>query len=116
MYKFVGAGIFFIVAYNVISAIFCGLGDSKSPLIFVAIACIVNIIGDYIFVAIFNWNVVGAALATVITQAVSAITQVLQEKLLKKGNKSLDYLKSSIYYLDIFDSVNFIFFFIVSTS
>ena len=68
-----GAGIFFIVAYNVISAIFRGLGDSKSPLIFVGIACIVNIVGDYIFVAIFNWNVVGAALATVIAQAVSVI-------------------------------------------
>jgi MATE efflux family protein len=72
-----GAGIFFIVAYNVISAIFRGLGDSKSPLIFVGIACIVNIIGDYIFVAIFNWNVVGAALATVIAQAVSVIISII---------------------------------------
>ena len=41
-----GAGIFFIVAYNLLSAIFRGLGDSKSPLLFVLVACIVNIIGD----------------------------------------------------------------------
>ena len=44
------------------------------------------------------------------------ITRVLQEKLLKKGNKSPDYLKSRICYLDIFDSVNFIFFFNSSIS
>ena len=72
-----GAGIFFIVAYNLISAIFRGLGDSKSPLIFVAIACVVNIIGDYIFVAILNWNVLGAALATVIAQAVSVVMSIV---------------------------------------
>ena len=44
------------------------------------------------------------------------ITRVLQKNLLKKGNKSLDYLKSRVCYLDVFDSVNFIFFFNVSTS
>lgn len=43
-----GAGIFFIVAYNLLAAIFRGLGDSKSPLIFVAVACVVNVIGDLI--------------------------------------------------------------------
>ena len=41
-----GGGIFFIVAYNLLSAIFRGLGDSKSPLLFVLVACIVNVIGD----------------------------------------------------------------------
>lgn len=41
-----GCGIFFIVAYNLLSAIFRGLGDSKSPLLFVLVACIVNIAGD----------------------------------------------------------------------
>lgn len=46
-----GAGIFFIVAYNLLSAIFRGLGDSKSPLLFVLVACIVNIIGDLVLVA-----------------------------------------------------------------
>ncbi len=68
-----GAGIFFIIAYNVISCIFRGLGDSKSPLIFVAIACAVNIVGDLIFVAGFHLNTAGAAIATVTAQAVSVI-------------------------------------------
>ena len=91
-----GAGIFFIVAYNVISAIFRGLGDSKSPLIFVAIACVVNIVGDFIFVAIFNWNVVGAALATVIAQAVSVVISLI---IMKK--KSLPFtIKKKNFYLN----------------
>ena len=85
-----GAGIFFIVAYNVISAIFRGLGDSKSPLIFVTIACIVNIIGDFIFVAIFNWNVAGAALATVMAQAVSVVISLI---IMKKKNLSFTIIK-----------------------
>ena len=46
-----GSGIFFIVAYNLMAAIFRGLGDSKSPLLFVLVACIVNIVGDLILVA-----------------------------------------------------------------
>ena len=43
-----GGGIFFIVAYNVLSAIFRGLGDSRSPLIFVMVACVVNVVGDLV--------------------------------------------------------------------
>lgn len=69
--KICGAGIIFIIAYNVFSAIFRGLGDSKSPLVFVAIACLVNNIGDLIFVAILHMDAVGAAIATVLAQAVS---------------------------------------------
>ena len=46
-----GAGIFFIIAYNLISAIFRGLGDSHTPLLFVLIACIINVIGDLVLVA-----------------------------------------------------------------
>lgn len=72
-----GGGIFFIIAYNVISSIFRGIGNSKLPLIFVAIACIVNIAGDLIFVAGFNMNVAGAALATVMAQAVSVILSLV---------------------------------------
>ena len=89
-----GAGIFFIVAYNVISAIFRGLGDSKSPLIFVAIACVVNIVGDFIFVAIFNWNVVGAALATVIAQAVSVVISLI---IMKKKSLPFTIQKKDFY-------------------
>ena len=63
-----GSGIFFIVAYNLMAAIFRGLGDSKSPLLFVLVACIVNIVGDLILVAGFGLNVAGAAIATVFGQ------------------------------------------------
>ena len=68
-----GGGIFFIVAYNVLAAIFRGLGDSKSPLIFVAIACVVNIAGDLTLVAGFHMDAAGAAIATVFAQAVSVV-------------------------------------------
>ncbi len=68
-----GGGIFFIVAYNVLAAIFRGIGDSKSPLIFVAVACVVNIVGDLLFVAVFNMDAAGAAIATVMAQAVSVV-------------------------------------------
>ena len=71
--KICGGGIFFIVAYNLLSAIFRGLGDSKSPLIFVAVACVVNIAGDLILVAGFNMDAAGAAIATVVAQAVSVV-------------------------------------------
>lgn len=72
-----GGGIIFIVAYNVISSIFRGLGNSKLPLIFVAIACVTNIIGDLIFVAVFHMNVAGAALATVLAQVVSVVLSLV---------------------------------------
>ena len=68
-----GGGIIFIVAYNVISSIFRGMGNSRLPLVFVAIACVVNIVGDLFFVAVLHMNVVGAALATVMAQAVSVV-------------------------------------------
>ena len=68
-----GAGIFFIVAYNVLAAIFRGLGDSRSPLIFVAIACVVNVIGDLVLVAGFHLDAAGAAIATVTAQAISVV-------------------------------------------
>ena len=58
-----GCGIFFIVAYNLMAAIFRGLGDSKSPLLFVLVACIVNIVGDLFLVAGLHLDAAGAALA-----------------------------------------------------
>lgn len=77
-----GSGIFFIVAYNLISAIFRGLGDSKSPLLFVLVACIVNVIGDLFFVAVLHKDAAGAAVATVMAQALSVVFAVIL--LLKK--------------------------------
>lgn len=68
-----GVGCVFIVFYNLISSIFRGMGDSKMPLLFVAIACVVNIVGDLLFVAVLGMNVAGAALATVSAQAVSVV-------------------------------------------
>lgn len=64
-------GIPFITAYNVISAIFRGFGDSKSPMYFILIACIANIILDYIFIGIIGFNASGAALGTIISQGIS---------------------------------------------
>jgi len=72
-----GGGIFFIVAYNLLSAIFRGLGDSKSPLLFVLVACIVNVIGDMALVAGFHMDAAGAAIATVTAQALSVVFAVL---------------------------------------
>lgn len=72
-----GGGIFFIVAYNLLSAIFRGLGDSKSPLLFVLVACVVNIFGDLLLVAGFHMDAAGAALATVLAQAVSVVCAVV---------------------------------------
>ncbi len=75
--KICGGGIFFIVAYNLLAAIFRGLGDSKSPLIFVAVACVVNIAGDLVLVAGFHLDAAGAAIATVLAQAVSVVLALL---------------------------------------
>ena len=72
-----GAGIFFIVAYNLLSAIFRGLGDSKSPLLFVLIACIINIFGDLALVAGLHMDAAGAAIATVAAQACSVVFAVI---------------------------------------
>lgn len=67
------AGTVFIVAYNVLGSIFRGIGDSKMPLITVAIACVLNIGGDLLFVSVFHMGAAGAAMATVLAQAVSVV-------------------------------------------
>ena len=72
-----GSGIFFIVAYNLLAAVFRGLGDSKSPLLFVLVACVVNISGDLVLVAGFHLDAAGAAIATVAAQAVSVVCAVV---------------------------------------
>lgn len=67
------AGMIFIVAYNLIGSIFRGIGDSKIPLLTVAIACVLNILGDLLLVAVFGLGAIGAALATVFAQAISVV-------------------------------------------
>ncbi|MDO4297945.1 MAG: MATE family efflux transporter [Lachnospiraceae bacterium] len=90
--KICSAGTIFIVAYNVLGSIFRGIGDSKMPLITVAIACTLNIGGDLLFVAVFHMGVAGAALATVLAQAVSVLISVF---IIRK--KSLPFVFSRSY-------------------
>ncbi len=66
-----GIGTSFIVGYNVVSSILRGIGDSKRPMYFIAISCLLNIVGDLILVGRFRLGAEGAAIATVAAQAVS---------------------------------------------
>ncbi len=68
-----GLGSVFIIAYNLIGSIFRGIGDSRTPLMTVLIACVCNIAGDLLLVAVFRMGTAGAALATVFAQAVSVV-------------------------------------------
>lgn len=85
-------GIPFITAYNIISSIFRGLGDSKSPMYFIAVACVANILLDYLFIGVFHLGAMGAALGTTLAQMVSvivALTIIVKRKtgiLLQKGD------------------------------
>ena len=71
------AGLFFIYGYNIISAILRGMGDSRRPFLFIAIAALLNIVLDIVFVAGCGMEVFGAALATVISQAGSFIISLV---------------------------------------
>lgn len=73
-------GLPFICFYNVFSSIFRGLGDSKSPMFFIAIACVINVGLDILFVGPMHMGVAGAALATVIAQGISAVVAVVMLK------------------------------------
>lgn len=70
-------GIPFITAYNVISAIFRGKGDSKTPMYFVAVACVSNIALDYLFIGALHMGTAGAALGTTLSQAISVIISLI---------------------------------------
>ena len=70
-------GIPFITAYNIISSIFRGMGDSKSPMYFIAVACIANIVLDYIFIGMLQFGPVGAALGTTVSQAISVVVSLI---------------------------------------
>lgn len=66
-------GIPFITAYNIISSVFRGMGDSKSPMYFIAVACVVNIVLDYLLIGGLRLGPVGAALGTTLSQTISVI-------------------------------------------
>ena len=70
-------GIPFITAYNIISSIFRGMGDSKSPMYFIAVACAANIGLDYLFMGVFRLGPAGAALGTTVSQAISVVVSLL---------------------------------------
>ena len=70
-------GIPFITAYNIISSVFRGMGDSKSPMYFVAVACAANIALDYLFIGALGLGPAGAALGTTLAQTVSVVTALV---------------------------------------
>lgn len=70
-------GMLVIVAYNLIGCIFRGLGDSRTPLITVAIACVFNVAGDLLLCAVFGMGTAGTAIATVFAQIVSVIVSFI---------------------------------------
>ena len=71
------AGLPFIIAYNVISAIFRGMGDSKSPMYFIAAACVANIGLDILFIGPLALGPAGAALGTTLSQAFSVVLSLI---------------------------------------
>ncbi len=70
-------GIPFITGYNIISSIFRGLGDSKSPMYFIAVACAANIVLDYLFMGVLHLGPAGAALGTTLSQAISVVVSLI---------------------------------------
>ena len=72
-----GLGSLFIIAYNLIGSIFRGIGDSRTPLMTVLIACVCNIAGDLLLVAVFHMGTAGAAIATVAAQLISVVISIL---------------------------------------
>lgn len=76
-------GIPFIIGYNAVSGIFRGLGDSKTPVYFIALACVINIVVDIVLVAGFHMGAAGAALATTLSQGISFIVSLFYMK--RKG-------------------------------
>ena len=88
-----GGGFLVITAYNLLGSIFRGLGDSKTPLIAVGIACVFNIIGDLVFVSVFHMGASGAALATVIAQLISVVISFL---MIRHAKLPFEFNKSNI--------------------
>lgn len=70
-------GIPFIVAYNIIASIYRGMGDSKSPMYFIAIACVVNVLLDYLLIGYLDMGAAGAAWATTLSQTVSVVVALI---------------------------------------
>lgn len=82
------AGIVVIIAYNIISSVLRGVGNANLPFLFVAIACVVNIVGDLFFVAVLGMDAAGAAIATVLAQFVSVVISLA---VLRKQNLPISF-------------------------
>lgn len=97
--KIMFAGIGITMLYNILSAILRALGDSKSPLVFLAIASVVNVILDLVFVIVCKMGVAGVAYATLIAQAVSAVSCLIYMKkkypILKMTKEDLNFSANS---------------------
>ena len=92
-------GSVFIIAYNIIGGVFRGLGDSKTPLITVGIACVTNIIGDLIFVGGFKMAATGAAIATILAQGTSVVLSLI---IIRKNGLPFEFsLKSIKFHKDL---------------
>ncbi|MEG2988814.1 MAG: MATE family efflux transporter [Oscillospiraceae bacterium] len=87
-----GCGLIFIAGYNTVSGMLRGLGDSRSPMIFIAIACCINVVGDFILVGGFGMGALGAAIATVAAQGISFLLSVL---VLRRSSFPFDFQPSS---------------------
>ena len=70
------AGLVLTAGYNTVSSILRGMGDSKRPLLFIAIASVINLVLDYVFTGLWGWGVAGAAWATIIGQAASFLFSI----------------------------------------
>lgn len=99
-------GIPFITAYNIIASIFRGMGDSKSPMYFIAIACAANIALDYVFMGVLHMGAAGAALGTTLAQTLSVIISLLMTKKQKLGIKlcKQDFIPSHPDYIYLWDN------------
>lgn len=89
-------GIPFITGYNIISSVFRGMGDSKSPMCFIAVACVANIALDYLFIGILKLGAAGAALGTTLSQTISVIVSLVFIKKRNMVSLSLKDLKPQI--------------------
>ncbi len=88
------AGLVFTAGYNMVSAVLRGMGDSKRPFLFIAIASVTNLVLDLLFTGFFKWGVIGAAFATIIGQAVSFIFSIYY-LVKRKESFGFDFAKES---------------------
>lgn len=95
-----GIGMVFVTFYNLLGAVFRGIGDAKTPLVTVCIACVVNIVGDLLFVAALDLGAAGAAIATITAQAVSVFCSlaVIMKKELP-FDFSIKYIRFDMHYM-----------------